>query len=230
MEYLKLLGVLVVVLGFALKLDSILIIVIAAVVTAFVGGLGVVPTIELVGNSFVANRSMLIFVMILLVTGTLERNGLREAAAALIRKVKGATPGICIAIYGVLRGFLGAFNVGLGAHAGFIRPVLMPMAEGSAEAISGEKIPEEYREDLKGMTSAIENITWFFAQVLFVGGAGGLLVQTTLASLGYEVELVDLAKVEIPIFIIALIVSSVYYIVLDKKLRSKYLGKKAKED
>ncbi len=229
MEYLKLLGVLVVIVGFALKLDNILIIVLAAVVTAIVGGLGFIPTIELVGSAFVSNRSMLIFVAILLVTGTLERNGLREAAAYIIRKVKGATPGVIIAVYGVMRGLLGTFNVGLGSHAGFIRPVIMPMNEGAVEAISGEPPCEEYNEDLKGMSSAIENITWFFAQVLFVGGSGGILVQSTLASLGYDVELIDLASVEIPIFIIALVISCVYFIVLDNHLRKKYNVKK-KED
>ena len=36
--------------------------------------------LETIGTNFVANRSMAIFIMILLVTGTLERNGLREAA------------------------------------------------------------------------------------------------------------------------------------------------------
>ena len=39
MEYLKLIGILIVIVGFALKLDSILIIVAAAIVTALVGGL-----------------------------------------------------------------------------------------------------------------------------------------------------------------------------------------------
>ena len=39
MELLKLLGIVIVIAGFALKLDSILVILVAAVVTALVGGL-----------------------------------------------------------------------------------------------------------------------------------------------------------------------------------------------
>ena len=39
MEYLKLIGIVIVIVGFALKLDSILIIFLAAVSTALVGGL-----------------------------------------------------------------------------------------------------------------------------------------------------------------------------------------------
>ena len=88
MELIKLLGVLIVIVGFALKLDSILIIFLALITTGIVGGLGVDGLLETIGTNFVANRSMAIFIMILLVTGTLERNGLREAAANLIRKVK----------------------------------------------------------------------------------------------------------------------------------------------
>ena len=93
MELIKLLGVLIVIVGFALKLDSILIIFLALITTGIVGGLGVDGLLETIGTNFVANRSMAIFIMILLVTGTLERNGLREAAANLIRKVKSATAG-----------------------------------------------------------------------------------------------------------------------------------------
>ena len=84
MELIKLLGVLIVIAGFALKLDSILIIFLALITTGIDGGLGVGGLLETIGTNFVANRSMAIFMMILLVTGTLERNGLREAAANLI--------------------------------------------------------------------------------------------------------------------------------------------------
>ena len=43
MEYLKLIGIVIVIVGFALKLDSILIIFLAAVSTALVGGLAGKP-------------------------------------------------------------------------------------------------------------------------------------------------------------------------------------------
>ena len=134
MEYIKLIGILIVILGFAFKLDSILIIFISAIVTAFVGGLGVDGFLETFGTTFVSNRSMAIFIMILLVTGTLERNGLREGAASLIQKVKGVTAGKLVCAYGVMRAFFAAFNVGFGGVAGFVRPVVLPMAEGAIEA------------------------------------------------------------------------------------------------
>ncbi|MFR8143383.1 MAG: DUF969 domain-containing protein [Dorea sp.] len=221
MEYLKLIGILIVIVGFALKLDSILIIVSAAIVTALVGGLGPIGLFETLGTSFVANRSMAIFILVMLVTGTLERNGLKNAAAALIGKVKNASPGVVIGAYGIMRSIFAAFNVSFGGVAGFVRPIIMPMATGAIEA-KGETPNEEHVEQLKGMASGMENIAWFFCQVLFIGGAGGLLVQSTLESLGYKVELVDLAKVEIPVSIVAAVVGIVYYILKDRALRKKY--------
>ena len=224
MELIKLLGVLIVIVGFALKLDSILIIFLALITTGIVGGLGVGGLLETIGTNFVANRSMAIF--ILLVTGTLERNGLREAAANLIRKVKSATAGKLVAVYGILNALFGAFNVSFGGVAGFIRPVLLPMEEGAITNKFG-KANEDHVDEAKGLSVAMQNFTWFFFQVLFVGGAGGILVQTTLAGLGYEVELIDLAAVEIPVALVALAVSCIFVIVKDNRLMKKYYGKSA---
>lgn len=221
MELLKLLGIVIVIAGFALKLDSILVILVAAVVTAIVGGLGPVTLLETLGSTFVANRSMAIFIIVMLVTGTLERNGLREAAAALIGKFKGATSGLVIGLYGIMRSIFAAFNVGFGGVAGFVRPVIMPMAEGAIVA-QGYEPNEEHLEELKGMAAGMENITWFFGQVLFVGGSGGLLVQSTLAGLGIEVELAQLAAIEIPVCVIATIVAIVFYLIKDRKMIKKY--------
>lgn len=225
MEYLKLIGILIVILGFALKKDSILIIMCAAIVTALVGGIGVEGFLTTLGQSFVDNRNMAIFILIMLVTGTLERNGLKTAAASLIGKIKGASAGLVIGLYGVMRTIFAAFNVSFGGVAGFVRPIIMPMAIGAVEAKEG-KADEDHVEQLKGMASGMENIAWFFGQVLFVGTSGALLVQSTLAQLGYQVELLDLAKVEIPVAVTALAVGVIYYYVKDKKLGRKYYGKK----
>ena len=214
MELLKLLGILIVVIGFVLKLDSILIIMIAAIVTALVAGM------DPVGSSFVANRSMCVFVMVMVVTGTLERNGLKQAAANLMKKFKNASAGVVLAIYGVFRLVFAAFNVSFGGVAGFVRPIVLPMATAAAKK-NGKKISEKYEENLKGMASGMENIAWFFGQVLFVGTSGMILVQSTLAGLGYNVELVDLMKVQIPVAIIAVAVAIVYYYLKDKQLSRK---------
>jgi uncharacterized membrane protein len=225
-EVIKLIGVAIVILGFALKLDSIAIILVAGLVTGLVGGMDIVKILETLGSSFVANRAMCIFIPIMLVTGTLERNGLRETAAKLIGKIKNATAGMVIGAYGILRLVLAAFNVSLGGTAGFVRPIVMPMAIGAVEARKGEP-DEKHVEELKGMSAGMENVTWFFGQVLFIGGAGALLVQATLKSLGYDVDLLNLAKVEVPVAVFALIVAGVLYFLKDKRLEKQlYTSKK----
>lgn len=60
MELLKLIGIVIVVIGFALKLDSILVIMIAAVATALVSGMDQLTFFQTLGDGFVSNRSMLI--------------------------------------------------------------------------------------------------------------------------------------------------------------------------
>lgn len=219
-ELLKLLGIVIVVAGFALKLDSILIIMVAAVATAVVGGMDPVAFLDTLGSSFVSNRSMCIFIMTFVITGTLERNGLRQAAAALIQKLKNASAGIIVSAYGVVRVLFAAFNVNFGGVAGFIRPVVMPMEQAAVER-DGKKIDEKHLEELKGISAGIDNVAWFFGQVLFIGGSGGLLVQGTLAGLGYDVNLADLAAVQIPVAIVAMVVAIIYYNVLDRRLMKR---------
>ncbi|MBV7390720.1 MULTISPECIES: DUF969 domain-containing protein [Enterococcus] len=222
---LSLIGVLIVIVGFALRLDSILIVVVAMIVTALVSGLGIETMLETLGSSFVANRGMAIFIIIMLATGTLERNGLKESAARMIKKFKRVNTSAILMIYGVFRTVFAAFNVSFGGVAGFVRPIVYPMMEGAVES-KGLPDNEEYFEDLKGMSSAMENITWFFGQNLFIGGAGALLVQSTLKSLGYDVSLVRLMVVEIPVALVALVVACIYFHFKDKRLMKKYYGDK----
>lgn len=220
MELLKLLGIVIVIVGFVMKMDSILIIMAAAVVTALVSGIDLVTLLETLGSSFVSNRSMCTFVIVFLVTGTLERNGLKQAASDLMTKFKNATAGVVIGIYGVFRLFFAAFNISFGGAAGFIRPIVMPMASAAVER-DGKPIDPDHLEQLKGMAAGMDNVAWFFGQVLFVGTSGMLLVQSTLADLGYQVELLDLMMVQIPVAITAVAVAIVYYYLKDCQLMKR---------
>ena len=71
------------------------------------------------------------------------------------------------------------------------------------------------------MSAGMDNVAWFFGQVLFVGTSGMLLVQSTLADLGYEVELLDLTMVQIPVALIAVGVAIVYYYLKDRQLTKR---------
>lgn len=223
MEYITLIGIAVVILGFALKLDNILTVIAAIIVTGLAGGLGIQGLLDTLGASFVANRNITTFITVLIVTGTLERSGLKEAAAALIGKVKNASAGAIVAVYAVMRGIFAAFNISFGGVAGFVRPLIMPMSTAAVKNKYGE-VNEEHEEQIKGMASSAENVGNFFFQVLFVGGSGALLVQGTLAGLGYEVDLMELAMAEIPVAVTAIVVAVIYYIVRDKRMMKKYYG------
>lgn len=221
MELIKLLGILIIIIGFALKKDAILIIISSAIVTALVGGLGINGLLEVLGSSFINNRSIAIFIVIILVTSTLERNGLKEVAKNLISKIKNISSGSIIGIYAVMRGFFSALNISFGGVAGFVKPIILPMAIGSLE--SKVKNPnEKHVEELKGMCSSAENIGNFFCNVIFIGSAGALLVQSTLKDLGHNVSLIDLAKAEIPVAITSLVLAVLYYYFKDKMLYKKY--------
>ena len=69
-ELVKLLGILVVVVGFAFKWDSILTILIAACVTAVIAGMDPIVFLQTLGKSFVSTRTMLICVVVFVLTGT----------------------------------------------------------------------------------------------------------------------------------------------------------------
>ena len=220
MELLKLLGIVIVIVGFVMKMDSILIIMAAAVVTALVSGIDLVTLLETLGSSFVSNRSMCTFVIVFLVTGTLERNGLKQAASDLRATFRNGPAGVGIGIYGVFRLFFAAFNISFGGAAGFIRPIVMPMASAAVER-DGKPIDPDHLEQLKGMAAGMDNVAWFFGQVLFVGTSGMLLVQSTLADLGYQVELLDLMMVQIPVAITAVAVAIVYSYLKDRQLMKR---------
>ena len=134
MEYLKLLGILIIIIGFILKKDAILIIMCSAIVTALLGGLGIDGLLEILGQSFVKNRNIAFFILILLATSTLERNGLKIVAKNLISKVKNVSAGMVIGLYTIMRGIFSACNIGFGGVAGFVKPVILPMAVGSLES------------------------------------------------------------------------------------------------
>ena len=216
-----LIGVLIVIVGFALKLNPIGIVIVAGISTGLAGGMNIIAILELLGKTFVANRYMSLFIMILPVIAALERNGLKEVATKFISKIKQATPGRVISSYGIIRAIISAFNISLGGVVGFVRPVIMPMATGSILNKFG-KISEEDVEDIKGMAAAQENVSWFFGQVLFIAGAGLLLVKSTLEQLKYTVDPLKAVKAEVPVAIIAIIVSGIFFYIKDKKMLKKY--------
>lgn len=218
---LSLLGVVVVIIGFALKLEPIAIIVVSAIVTAVCGGINVVDLLTSVGTTFVANRNQLITIILMILTGTLEKNGLKEAGAALIRKVKGLTTGMLIAIWGVLDEIFIIFKIPIGGIPSYVRPILMPMTLGIIES-KGYEVAPEHEETIKALYGKDYNVSNFFGQCLFAANSSVLLIQSTLASIGYEVDVMQIVVVQIPVALFAMLVNATQTLIVDGRMVKKY--------
>ena len=86
-------GILVMVIGLMLRFNALLVVVAAGFVTGLAGGLSINDIVGAIGEAFVKNRYMSLFILILPVIGLMERHGLRERAEILIGKINAATAG-----------------------------------------------------------------------------------------------------------------------------------------
>ena len=216
MEILKLIGVVIVIIGFAIKFDTIATVVIAGLATALVAGMTPMEIFDTLGKSFISNRTATLFVLTLPVIGVCERYGLKEKAIDFIRSIKNATTGRVILIYQAIRTLAAAFSVRLGGHPQFVRPVVVPMAEGAASKY-GEVTPE-VSDVIRGASAAAENYGNFYAQNCFMGASGTLLIVATLVEQGFDVSAVQIATWSIPIAVTSVLVGIVRNLMLDKKI------------
>jgi uncharacterized membrane protein len=217
----KLIGILIILIGFVLKLDTIAVVVGAGIATGLVAGLSFNEIMTILGKAFVSNRLMSIFIISLPVIGLLERYGLRERAAYLIGKLRSATFGRLTSLYLVIRTLAAMFSLRIGGHVQFIRPLILPMAQGAAEANYGE-IQEEDKEAIKGLSAAVENYGNFYGQNFFVASGGVLLVVGVLKELNYNVDALSVAKASLPVALIAIVIGTIQFLYYDKKFDKKY--------
>lgn len=218
MEYLKLIGIVIIVLGFALKFDVLATVLLAGLVTGIVTGMDIPHILSILGESFVSNRLMSIFLIIFPVIAIIERYGLKERAAYLIGKIKNASAGKVLAIYMLVRTAASAFNVRIGGHVQFIRPLILPMSEAAAKVSKQSNLSENEVEELKGHAAAVENFGNFFAQNCFAAASGVVLIQGTL-SMYKEVTLPSIAMASIPVMVITVAFTFVQVFLFDRKVK-----------
>lgn len=217
MELLKLIGVLIVIIGFVLKKDTIATVVIAGVVTGLVAGMPFIDILNTLGKSFIAQRTATLFVLTLPVIGISERYGLKDKAVDLIKKTKRATSGRIISLYLAVRALAAAFSLRLGGHPQFVRPLINPMAQAAYIAKHGQA-DEKTEDAIKGYSAAGENFGNFFAQNCFMGASGTLLIVSTLNEQGYPINALQIAMMSIPIAVIAVLVGIGHNYLLDRHL------------
>lgn len=218
MEYLKLIGIVIIVLGFALKFDVLATVLLAGLVTGIVAGMDIPHILSILGESFVSNRLMSIFLIIFPVIAIIERYGLKERAAYLIGKIKNASAGKVLAIYMLVRTAASAFNVRIGGHVQFVRPLTLPMSEAAAKVSKQSDLSENEVEELKGHAAAVENFGNFFAQNCFAAASGVVLIQGTL-SMYKEVTLPSIAMASIPVMVITVVFTFLQVFLFDRKVK-----------
>ena len=227
---LVLLGIAVVVAGFVLRLNPLLVILAAALTTGvmavFTPGVGpdvlwqaVVDTLKGFGKAFNDNRYFHVVWLVLPVIGLLERAGMQERAKTLIASVKVATTGAVLMIYLVVRQVTAALGLtSLGGHPQMVRPLIAPMAEAAAETRFGA-IPDELRYRIRSMSAATDNVGLFFGEDIFIAIASILLIKGFLEQYGIVVEPFQLSVWAIPTAVVAFVIHGARIVLFDRKLK-----------
>ncbi|MGX4600494.1 DUF969 domain-containing protein [Faecalimicrobium sp. JNUCC 81] len=213
----KLIGVLIVVIGFIFKVETLFTVLVAGIATGLVAGLDFNEILTILGQSFVANRAVSLFILTLPVIGILERYGLRQRAVYLIERLGKLTTGGVLSIYMFARQIAGALSIRMSGHPQFVRPLVNPMAQAAGTSQNGE-LNEEEEEGIKALSAASENYGNFYGQNLFAGSSGVLLIASTLTQFGYDVTGLAIAKASIIMAVIAFIIAAVQFRLYDKKL------------
>lgn len=218
MNYWPLLGIVLVVIGFALRFNPLLVVVSAAVVTGLLAGFDFVSVVEAVGKAFNDNRYISVTWIILPVIGLLERYGLQQRARTVIESIRGATMGKLLTVYLLFRQLTAALGMkDIGGHPQAVRPLVAPMAEAAAEMSHG-KLDDPAREKVRAMAAATDNIGLFFGEDIFFAIASILLIQGVFESSGYPLTPLQLSVWAIPTAICAFVIHSWRIRALDRRL------------
>lgn len=223
-----LLGVAVIIVGFLLRFNPMLIVVAAAIVTPLCAHFPLDKLLAAIGAGFLKTRNIpLIILLPLAVIGLLERHGLRERAQLWIASIKAATAGRLLIVYLLVRELTAAVGLtGLGGHPQMVRPLLAPMAEGATETRYG-KLSDAVRYKLRAFSAATDNVGLFFGEDIFVAFGAIVLMVTFLKEAGIVVAPMQVAVWGMPTALGAFIIHSVRLYLLDRRL-DKELGRHAK--
>lgn len=221
---LTLVGVAIVILGFALRLNPLLVVVAAAVATGLAAGIDLVGIVSEFGRAFTQNRYMALVWLTLPVIGMLEKNGLKERAQALIAKVGAATTGRVLMLYMFIRQLTASLGLtAFGGHAAMVRPLVAPMAEAAAENRYGA-LPDKTRHLIRAHTAAADNIGLFYGEDIFLAIGSVLLIKANLDQAGYSLTPLQIALWAIPTAISAYLIHAFRLWRLDRRLKAE-LGK-----
>ncbi|MFC4525781.1 DUF969 domain-containing protein [Dyella halodurans] len=209
MNYWPLLGVAVIVIGFALRFNPVPVVVCAALVSGLLAGMHVPDLLALLGRSFVSSRMLMLFVLTLPAIGLLEHAGLREHAQRWMGRLRGLTLARLLIGYLLVRELLAMLGLtGVAGHAQTVRPLLAPMGEGAVEKIL-PMVTDADRDELRAVAAATDNIGRFFGEDVFIALGAVLLIQGFYAQHGIDLTPLSIALWALPTAIAAFVIQSV---------------------
>jgi uncharacterized membrane protein len=207
------------VVGFAVRLNPLLVVVIAAFVTGLAAGMSPADVLKAFGKSFNENRFVTVAYLVLPMVGVVERAGPQEQARSVIARLRGVSAGPLLIAYLAFRQATSA--LGLTSVAGqtqSIRPMVAPMAEGAVEARRGALDPAA-RQKVRAMAAATDNVGLFFGEDIFIAIGSILLMVSFLATSGIVIEPFHLSMWAIPTAVVAFAILVGRLVVFDRRLR-----------
>jgi uncharacterized membrane protein len=215
---LTLIGVAIVVIGFILRMNPLLVVTVAGLATGIASGLGPLAVVAAFGKAFITSRYVAIVWLVLPVIGLLEHAGLKERARSVVAGLHAATTSRILLAYFAIRQITAALGLtSLGGHAQMVRPLIAPMAEGAAENQYGE-LPERVRYKIRAHAAAVDNIALFFGEDIFIAIGSILLIKGFLDQNGIHVEPTQLALWAIPTAICAFVIHCTRLLLLERSL------------
>jgi uncharacterized membrane protein len=214
-----LLAVAVVVIGFALRINSMLVVTAAGIVAGLIAGLSPVKIVEAFGTGFAGSRSVTVFIVVLPVIGLIERYGLQDQARTLIAKLRRLTTGRLLASYLLIRQVSAALGLmAIGGPAQAVRPIVAPMSEAAAERKHGP-LDEAMTEKVRSYAASADTVGLFFGEDIFVA-VGSILLITGFVDTTYHLHLeaLDVALWAIPTAICALLIHGFRMLRFDRRL------------
>ena len=195
-----LVGIPILIAGFLLRFNPLLIVVVAAFATGLAAGVDPLAVLAAFGKAFNEQRYILVPWLVLPLIGLLERHGLQARGRALMARMRGVGVARLLIVYMAAR----QVTAGLGllsimGQPQTVRPLLAPMAEAAAKPRD-----EEEGERVKAMAAATDTIGLLFGEDIFLAVGSILLMQGLLATQGIQLTPLELSLWAIPPALVAL--------------------------
>jgi uncharacterized membrane protein len=210
-----LIGIAVMVGGFVLHFNPLVVVLGAAVATGLAAGLDLAAIVAAFGKAFNDTRYVSVVWIVLPVIGLMERHGLQERARALIVGLKGATLPRLLTGYLLLRQATSALGLtSIAGHAQTVRPLVAPMAEAAARPKD-----EAEADKVKAIAAATDNVGLFFGEDIFIAIGSILLMKGFMEQQGIVLSPFDLSVWAIPTAIAAFVIHSVRLWLFERRRR-----------